>query len=84
MREGAQYFRFPRRERENRGLLGGEGRIRTLETLGNSRGGIQPEFGALFGFEKGILAGENLFALNSALLRISSALSLPELTRGIW
>jgi hypothetical protein len=36
-------------------------------------GGIQPEFGALIGPKKGIRAGENLFAKDSALLRISPA-----------
>jgi len=71
MRERAHYFRFIRRERESRGLLGGEGRIRTPETLQDLRGGIQPEFGALFGPNKSIRAGENLFALDSALLRSS-------------
>jgi hypothetical protein len=49
------------------GLLGGEGRIRTPETLQDSRGGIQPEFGALFGSNKSTRAGENLFAFDSAL-----------------
>jgi hypothetical protein len=34
-------------------------------------GGIQPQFGALFGPTKSICAGENLFAWNSALLRLS-------------
>jgi len=53
-------------------LCGGEGRIRTLETLQDSRGGIQSKFGALFGPNKSIRAGENLFALNSALPWISS------------
>ena len=46
MREHAHYFRVSRRERENRGLSGGEGRIRIPETLQDLRGGIQPEFGA--------------------------------------
>jgi hypothetical protein len=36
-------------------------------------GGIQLEFGALIGPKKGIRAGENLFAKDSALLRISPA-----------
>src|ERR1035437_4078452 len=53
------------------GLDGGEGWIRTPETLQDSRGGTQPEFGALFGPNKSIHAGENLFALDSALLRSS-------------
>jgi hypothetical protein len=70
-RECADYCRVFCRERENRRLAGGEGRIRTPETLQDSRGGIQPEFGALFGPNKSIRAGENLFALDSALLRIS-------------
>ena len=56
---------------QTRGLAGGEGWIRTPETLQDSRGGIQPEFGALFGPNKSIHAGENLFALDSALLRSS-------------
>jgi hypothetical protein len=34
-------------------------------------GGIQPQFGALFGPTKSIFAGENLFAWDSALLRLS-------------
>jgi hypothetical protein len=34
-------------------------------------GGIRPEFGALFGPNKSIRAGENLFAWDSALLRAS-------------
>ena len=34
-------------------------------------GGIQPKFGALFGATKSICAGENLFAWDSALLRLS-------------
>ena len=34
-------------------------------------GGIRPEFGALFGPNKGIGAEENLFAWGSALLRLS-------------
>jgi hypothetical protein len=34
-------------------------------------GEIRPELGALFGPKKSIRAGENLFAWNSALLRIS-------------
>ena len=34
-------------------------------------GGIQPQFGALFGPTKIICAGENLFAWDSALLRLS-------------
>ncbi len=33
MRAGAQYFRFPRREGADSGLFGGEGGIRTPETL---------------------------------------------------
>jgi len=66
MRERPQYFRFFHRERGNRGLLGGEGRIRTPETLQDLRGAIQPEFGALFGPNKSIRAGENLFASDSA------------------
>jgi hypothetical protein len=33
-------------------------------------GGIRPEFGALIGPKKGIRAGENLFAKDSALLFI--------------
>src|ERR1019366_6123248 len=49
------------------GLLGGEGRIRNPETLQDSRGGIQPQFGALFGSNKSTRAGENLFAFDSAL-----------------
>jgi len=36
-------------------------------------GGIRPEFGALIGPNKGIRAGENLFAKDSAFLRISPA-----------
>jgi hypothetical protein len=36
-------------------------------------GGIRPEFGALIGPKKGIRAGENLFAKDSAFLRISPA-----------
>ena len=34
-------------------------------------GGIRPEFGALFGPNKSIGTGENLFAWGSALLRLS-------------
>lgn len=34
-----------------------------------SRGGIRPQFGALFGLKKRARAGENLFALDSALLQ---------------
>ena len=34
-------------------------------------GGIRPEFGALFRPNKSIGAGENLFALNSALFGVS-------------
>jgi hypothetical protein len=34
-------------------------------------GAIRPEFGALFGPKKSIRAGENLFAWDLALLRIS-------------
>jgi hypothetical protein len=41
MREHAHYFLPSRGERENRRLLGGEGRIRTPEALYDSRGGIQ-------------------------------------------
>jgi hypothetical protein len=33
--------------------------------------GIRPQFGALFGPTKSIRAGENLFAWDSALLRLS-------------
>jgi hypothetical protein len=36
MREGAHYFRFSRRERENRGLDGGEGQIRTVGALSHN------------------------------------------------
>jgi hypothetical protein len=36
-------------------------------------GGIRPEFGALIGPKKGIPAGQNLFAKDSVLLRISPA-----------
>jgi hypothetical protein len=41
------------------------------ETLQDSMGGIRPEFGTLFGPKKSIRAQENLFARDSALLRIS-------------
>lgn len=34
-------------------------------------GGIQPQFGALFGPTKSICVGENLFGWSSALLRLS-------------
>ena len=64
-------FEFFCRERENSGLYGGEGRIRTPETLQDWRGGIRPELGPLFGLIKSIRVGETLFALDSALLRIS-------------
>jgi len=46
-----------------------QGRIRTPETLLDSRGGIRPEFGALFGPKKSIGAGENLFALDRGMTR---------------
>jgi len=46
----------------NRGLLGGGRGIRTPETLSGSIGGIRSEVGALFGPDKSIRAGENLFA----------------------
>ena len=41
-REHARHFRVFCRECKNRGLDGGEGRIRTPETLQDSRGRIQP------------------------------------------
>jgi Protein of unknown function (DUF2924) len=52
---------------KNRGLGGGEGRIRTPGTPRASMGGIRPKLGALFGPKKSIRAGENLFTWNSAL-----------------
>jgi hypothetical protein len=36
-------------------------------------GGIRPAFGVLFSPTKSIRAGEDLFAWNSALLRLSTA-----------
>ena len=85
MREHAQYFRFFRRERGSRGLAGGERRIRTPETLQDSRCGIQPEFGAQFGPNKSIRAEENSARLGfgscSDLIRFPS---FAMLTRGIW
>jgi len=71
MREHAHCFQVFRRERGNRGLCGGERRIRTPETFHDSLRAIQPEFGALIWPEKSILAGENLFASDSAVLLIS-------------
>jgi hypothetical protein len=49
-------------------LCGGEGWIRTPGAASASMGGIRREFGALFGPNKSIGAGENMFALDSALL----------------
>ena len=74
MREHAHYFRVFCRERENSGLYGGEGRIRTPGTLRHSMGSIQPKFGALFGLKKSISAAENKFASDSALLLVSGSL----------
>ena len=54
------------------GLAGGEGEIRTPETLWDSMCGIRPEFGTLFSSKKSIRAAENMFAGDSALIRISS------------
>jgi len=54
------------------GLPGGEGEIRTPETLWDSMCGIRPEFGTLFSSKKSIRAAENMFAGDSALIRISS------------
>jgi hypothetical protein len=51
MREHADYFRVFCRERGNRGLAGGDGWIRTPETL-SATAGIRREFGALFGQAK--------------------------------
>ena len=53
------------------GLGGGEGGIRTPETLQASMGEIRPELGALFGPKKSIRAGENLFAWDSAPFGLS-------------
>ena len=71
MRKDAQYFRVFRRERENRGLLGGEEWIRTPGTARESSARIRPKLGGLFGPKKSIPAGENLFAWNWALFRLS-------------
>ena len=65
---------FPANSAENirhRRLSGGAGWIRTPGAARPSMGGIQPQFGALFGPTKSICAGENLFAWDSALLRLS-------------
>jgi hypothetical protein len=51
--------------------FGGAREIRTPGAARAYLGGIRPEFGALFGPNKSIRAGENLFAWGSALLRIS-------------
>ncbi len=48
------------------------------------RGGIQSDFGALFGSNKSIRAGEILFAWNSALLWIYRFASFARLTRKIY
>jgi len=78
MRERAHYFRFIRRERESRGLLGGARGIRTPGAARAYTGGIRPELGALFGPNTSIGAGENLFAWDSALFRLSR---FPSFTR---
>jgi hypothetical protein len=69
--ERAHYFRFSRRERENRGLGGGEGRNRTHETLRQSMGSIRPKSGGLFGPKKSITPAESMFASDSAPLLVS-------------
>ena len=53
-------------------LAGGEGGIRTPGTAKAYMGGIRPKCGALFGTNKSIRAGENLFARGSGLIWISS------------
>ena len=53
-------------------LCGGERGIRTPGTAKAYMGGIRPKCGALFGPNKSIRAGENLFARGSALIWISS------------
>jgi hypothetical protein len=57
----------------NRGLLGGEGWIRTPGAARAPLSGTRPVFVALFGPTKSIRAGENLFAWNSALLQLFPA-----------
>jgi hypothetical protein len=74
---GAGYFADSSGESAETGLGGGEGRIRTSETLKNSTGGIRPEFGPLLGSNKSIRAVESLLALDSALFRISPVPFVP-------
>jgi hypothetical protein len=52
-------------------LCGGAKGIRTAGAARPYIGGIRPEFGASFGPNKSIRAGENLFAWNSALYLLS-------------
>jgi hypothetical protein len=67
-----------------RRLGGGEGRIRTPGTASTYLGGIQPDLGGLFRPNKSIIDGENMFALDSAVLRSSLLPWSARLTRGIW
>ena len=55
---------------ETDGLDGGARGIRTPGAARAYLGGIRPDIGALFGPNKSIRAGENLFAWNSALLQL--------------
>jgi hypothetical protein len=87
MQIGAIYTDFHRTLRrisELEDLGGGEGRIRTPGTASTYLGGIQPDLGGLFRPNKSIIDGENMFALDSAVLRSSLLPWSARLTRGIW
>ena len=63
-------FRLPAESAKIADCLAERGEFEPPRPLG-FMGGIEPEFGALFAPKKSICARENLFALDSALLRLS-------------
>jgi hypothetical protein len=78
--------RFLRLSPENASNLRLRGGARGIRTPGAARaylGGIRPDIGALFGPNKSIRAGENLFAQGSAPLRILRSPSFARLMLGI-
>src|SRR5882762_3172704 len=68
----ARSLRTSTENASNLRLVGGERGIRTPGTAKAYMGGFRPKCGALFGPNKSIRAGENLFARGSALIWISS------------
>src|ERR1017187_4099319 len=77
-----------RRALENRRksrMAGGEGRIRTPETLQDRRGGIRSEFGALFGPNKKHPCWREFVRLGfGSVSALSGSLLFARLMRGIW